>query len=132
MAYYSKTKVFVSFDYDHDEALKNLFLGQAKHDGTPFEITNVSVQQALLGDWKAKVRLKIKAADQVAVICGEHTHTATGVAAEIKIAQEEGKPYFFLKGYSNKNCYFPTAATASDKMYTWTWENVGLLLKGNR
>lgn len=47
MSYYSpKTKVFVSFDYDHDEDLKILFCGQAEHDDTPFEITDVSVKKA--------------------------------------------------------------------------------------
>lgn len=36
MKYTPKTKVFISFDFDHDEELKNLFVGQAKHDDTPF------------------------------------------------------------------------------------------------
>ncbi|KKT35204.1 MAG: hypothetical protein UW24_C0012G0009 [Parcubacteria group bacterium GW2011_GWA2_44_12] len=29
MSYTPKTKVFISFDFDHDEDLKNLFVGQA-------------------------------------------------------------------------------------------------------
>lgn len=132
MYYGTKTKVFVSFDFDHDEELKHLFIGQAKHDDTPFEISDLSVKQALLGDWKAKVRQKIANAQQVAVICGEHTHTATGVNAEIQIARELGKPYFLLWGRNGKTCTKPTAATTEDKIYEWTWENVGLLLKGNR
>jgi len=133
MSYYiSKTKVFVSFDFDHDEELKHFFIGQAKHDDTPFEISDLSVKQALLGDWKAKVRQKIANAQQVAVICGEYTHTATGVNAEIQIARELGKPYFLLWGRNGKNCTKPTAATAEDKIYKWTWENVASLLKGNR
>ena len=37
------------------------------------------------------------------VICGEHTHTATGVSHELEIAQEEDMPYFLLKGYADKN-----------------------------
>lgn len=133
MNYYTpKTKVFISFDFDHDEDLKHLFVGQAKHDDTPFEISDLSVKQALLGDWKAKVRQKIINAQQVVVICGEYTHTATGINEEIKIAQELGKPYFLIKGRSNKTCSKPTAAKADDKIYTWTWENVGKLLKGGR
>lgn len=134
MNYYQtpKTKVFISFDFDHDEDLKNLFVGQAKHDDTPFEISDVSVKEALTGDWKAKVRPKIRNAEQVAVICGEYTHTATGVSAEVEIAQELGKPYFLLKGRSDKTCMKPKSAKTEDKIYRWTWENVGLLLKGNR
>jgi len=132
MYYGTKTKVFISFDFDHDEDLKNLFCGQAKHDDTPFEISDVSVKEALPGDWKAKVRPKIRNAEQVVVICGEYTHTATGVSAEVEIAQELGKPYFLLNGRSGKTCTKPRSAKAEDKIYRWTWENVGLLLKGNR
>ena len=132
MNYYTKTKVFISFDFDHDEELKNLFVGQAKHDDTPFEITDMSVKQTLFGDWKAKVRPKIRNAEQVVVICGEYTHTATGVSAEIEIAQELGKPYFLLKGRSDKTCTKPKSAKTQDSIYRWTWENVGKLLNGGR
>ena len=132
MYYLPKTKVFISFDFDHDEELKNLFVGQAKYDDTPFEISDVSVKEALPGDWKTKVRPKIRNAEQVVVICGEYTHTASGVSAEIEIAQELDKPYFLLKGRSDKTCTKPRSAKVEDKIYRWTWENVGLLLKGNR
>lgn len=133
MTYYgNKTKVFISFDFDHDEDLKNLFCGQAKHDDTPFEIRDMSVKQALPGDWKAKVRPKIQNVEQVVVLCGEWTHTASGVSAEVEIAQELGKPYFLLWGRNGKTCYKPRAAKTEDQIYSWTWENVGLLLKGNR
>lgn len=134
MNYYgpTKTKVFISFDFDHDEELKNLFLGQAKLDDTPFEISDVSVKEALPGDWKTKVRPKIRNAEQVVVICGEHTHTATGVSAEVEIAQELGKSYFLLNGRNGKICMKPKSAKTTDKIYRWTWKNVGLLLKGNR
>ena len=128
----AKTKVFISFDFDHDEELKNLFVGQAKHDDTPFEITDVSVKQTLFGDWKEKARQKIKNAEQVVVICGEYTHTASGVSAEVKMAQEENKPYFLLKGRNNKTCTKPVAAKVSDTIYNWTWENVRILLNGGR
>jgi len=31
-----KTRVYVSFDYDHDDDPRRLLLGQAKHHDTPF------------------------------------------------------------------------------------------------
>jgi len=128
----TKTKVFVSFDYDNDGDLKILFCGQAAHSDTPFEITDVSVKQHLLGDWKEKARQKIRASDQVAVICGLKTDAAAGVSAELVLAQEEGKPYFLLSGRNGKTCVKPKAALSTDKMYNWTWENVGKLLNGGR
>jgi hypothetical protein len=70
--------------------------------------------------------------DVVCVICGEHTDTATGVSAELKIAQEEKIPYFLLKGYSEKTCKKPKAAKDTDKIYAWTWENLKKLVGGGR
>lgn len=128
----AKTKTFISFDYDHDDALKILLAGQAKHKDTPFDIADWSIKERIDEDWKAKARMRIRAVDVVAVICGEHTHTANGVSAEMKIAREEKTPYFLLKGYSGKACTTPTAALPSDKMYNWTWENLKTLIGGGR
>ena len=128
----AKTKVFISFDYDHDADIKNLLVGQAKNDDSPFEITDMSVKEELSGDWKEKVRARIKKVEQVVVLCGEHTDTATGVATEVKIAQEETKPYFLLEGRSGKTCVKPKNAKETDKMYSWTWDNLKNLLNGAR
>jgi hypothetical protein len=61
------------------------------------------------------------------VICGEYTDSATGVNAEVKIAQEEDVRYFLLKGYADKSCKKPTAAN-DDTVYAWTWENLKILV----
>jgi len=50
----AKTKVFVSFDYDHDETLKTFLVGQAKHEDSPFELADWSIKEAITEDWKAK------------------------------------------------------------------------------
>ena len=125
-------RVFTSFDYDHDESLRNLLMGQAKHPDTPFEMHDWSVKEPFTGDWKAKVRTRIRGVDQVIVLCGEHTDKATGVSAELMIARDEGKPYFLLWGYSDRTCTKPASATADDKIYKWTWDNLKALVAGNR
>jgi len=128
----TKTKVFISFDYDHDDDLKMLLVGQSKNSGTPFDLADWSIKEHIDENWKKKARTRIKSVDVVAVICGMHTNTATGVSAELKIAQEEAIPYFLLNGYSDKTCVKPTAAKASDKVYKWTWDNLKLLVQGTR
>jgi len=128
----AKKRVFVSFDFDHDEDLRTMLVGQAKNSDSPFELADWSVKAAMTGDWKAKVRTRIKATHQVIVICGEHTDTASGVSVELKIAQEEGKPYFLLWGRKKKTCKKPTAAKASDKIYEWTWPTLKKLIGGAR
>ncbi len=128
----AKSRVFTSFDYDHDEDLRVMLVGQAKNPDSPFELADWSVKEPMTGDWKSKVRRRIKATDQVAVMCGQYTHTASGVSVEVKIAQEEEIPYFLLKGRKDKDCTKPTAAKTSDKIYNWTWDNLKLLIGGNR
>lgn len=128
----AKKRAFISFDFDHDEDLRNLLVGQAKNPDSPFDIADWSVKEPLSGNWKEKVRERIRKTDLTIVICGEWTHTATGVAEELRITREEGKPYFLLRGRSNKTCTKPTTALASDKIYEWTWDNLKALVGGAR
>ena len=128
----AKKRVFVSFDFDNDARLKDLLVGQAKHDDSPFDLADWSIKEPLTGDWREKARTRIRAVDVLCVLCGEKTHTATGVAAELLLAQEEKKEYFLLRGYSDKTCPKPTTAKATDKMYEWTWDNLKKLIGGAR
>ncbi len=128
----AKKRVFISFDFDHDEDLRNLLVGQAKNPDSPFDIADWSVKEHLTGDWKEKVRERIRRTDLTIVICGEWTHTATGVAEELRITREEGKPYFLLWGRAGKKCTKPKTALPSDKIYKWTWDNLKKLIGGAR
>ena len=94
--------VFISFDYDNDKDLPGNLVAQAGRTESPFSITDQSVQEPISENWTRRVRQLIRDADLVIVICGEHTHDAVGVAAEVTIAQEENKPYFLLKGRRKK------------------------------
>lgn len=125
-------RAFISFDFDHDEDLRNLLAGQSKHPDTPFEIKDRSLKEPLTGDWKEKVRRRMDNIDVVIVICGEYTHTAAGVSAELTIAREAKRPYFLLWGRNGKTCTKPTSALASDKIYEWTWEDLKNLIGGAR
>jgi hypothetical protein len=126
-----KVPVYISFDYDHDDDLKVLLVGQAKKDDSPFFIEDWSIKEASR-DWKDKARARIKRAEQVVVICGHHTDTATGVNAEIEIARDERKPYFLLAGRKAGPNKKPTAALGTDKKYDWTWPNLKTLIAGGR
>lgn len=124
--------VFISYDFDNDSFIKEALVGQARNPDTPFQIIDRSLKEALTGDWKTKIRPRIERSDIVVVMCGQKTHTASGVATELQIAQELGKPYFLLKGYSDKACTAPTTARSSDKIYNWTWDNLKILIGGGR
>lgn len=128
----TKPKVFISFDFDNDSDLRDFLVGQAKHPESPFEIENWSLKEPLTGDWKEKIKTRIRRCDQVIVMCGNYTDKATGVNIELKITQEERKPYFLLAGRKDGNNKKPSNSLPTDKLYNWTWENLNLLLQGKR
>lgn len=128
----TKKRVFISFDIDHDEGTKTMLAGQAELPDSPFEFTDASVTKHLPGDWKEKVKRRMDNVDIVIVLCGEHTHSANGVADELTIAKDKSKSYFLLAAYADKTCTKPTSATAGDKVYKWTWDNLKALIGGSR
>lgn len=128
----TKKRVFISFDYDNDEKAKIMLAGQARFADSPFEFKDNSVKDHLTGNWEEKVKRRMGNVDVVIVLCGEKTHTAKGVTAELTIAKEKSKPYFLLAAYSDKTCTKPTSATSTDKLYKWTWDNLKVLIGGGR
>ena len=125
-------RAFISFDFDHDEDLRNLLVGQSRNPDSPFSIQDWSLKDRLSGDWKAQVRQRIRRTDVTIVICGGHTNSATGVSAELDITRDEGNDYFLLWGRSSKTCRKPSSAWSTDKVYRWTWENLKSLIDGAR
>ena len=123
----TKTRVFISFDYDHDDHLREMLLGQAKKHDTPFSFEDWSIKHETKG-WKADARKRIKRSDVVIVICGHYTHQAVGVTEEIKIAREEGVPFRLLRGRREGTCRRPSGTSWYwDTMHTWTWDNVAAI-----
>ena len=127
-----KTRAFISFDFENDSDLRDFLVGQSKHPDSPFEIEDWSLKEPLSGDWKEKIRTRIKKCDVVIVMCGHKTDIASGVNAELKIAQEENKPYFLLAGRKEGINKKPKNAKPSDKLYKWTWKNLKSLIQGRR
>ena len=124
----AKPKVFISFGYAHDEHLTVLLVRQSKNSDSPFELADWSIKEAIDNNWKDHARKRIKAVDVVIVLCGEYTDTASGVSAEMTLAQEVGVRYFLLQGRASKTCKKPKAARSTDAMYPWTWENLKKLV----
>ena len=118
----TKKKVFISFDFENDQFLRDSLIGQCKNDGTPFDMEDWSVKEPWSqGEWKEKCLSKIRRCDLVIVMVGEKTFTCTGVKAEISMAKEEGVPVVGIKGYPNKYCPRPEGL---ENYYMWTWNNV--------
>ena len=117
-----KTRVFISFDYDHDSDLRVLLAGQGKRTAAPFAIADWSIKVGSRA-WKSEARDRIRRSDVVIVICGLYTHQAVGVSHEIAIAKEEERPVYLLKGRKSgwvrkpRGCFW-------EPVYPWTQENL--------
>ena len=128
----TRKSAFISFDYDHDKDLRGNLVAQSERLESPFSITDWSVQEPFDEGWRKRVRDLIDRTDLTIVICGEHTHQAKGVEAEVTMVQQAGKPYFLLKGRRNKICARPKSAPKRKKIHPWTWLTLKELIANPR
>jgi cellobiose-specific phosphotransferase system component IIB len=122
----ARRKVFVSFDFDEDRALRHLVLGQLKNPQLKIDIIDQSLKEAAPEkDWEAKAKRAIARADLVLVIVGPRTHRAKGVLKEVAMARELGVRVVQMIGYSN-GAYTPVPKAG--KLYAWSFKNLQNLL----
>lgn len=88
----SALRVFVSFEYDRDNDLKDNFFRQAEGN-TPHHVVNCSLNERYETDeWKLRAHNAISECDVVVVLIGKDTHNAPGVIVETDMARSFGKP----------------------------------------
>jgi hypothetical protein len=114
-------RIYMSFDLDHDRDLHDRLLEQLRSHSA-FAIGSRSQAGEMTEAWTERVRGRISESDEVVVICGEHTDESPRVSAELRIAQEQRKPYVLLWGRREKMCRKPRGARADDGIYIWTPE----------
>lgn len=116
-----RIRVFVSYDRDSDADLFDLLAEKASKQNCRFEIAARSNGQSAT-ESEGSLRRAIREADQVIVICGEHTQGSVTMSAELRAAQEEERPYVLLWGRRERMCTKPMTARSADAIYSWTWE----------
>jgi len=115
-------KVFVSFDYDNDKALREFIVGQSKLPDSPFEISDWSMKEAAPErDWEAKAKFRISRVDLVIIMVGPSTYRASGVLKEVGFANEFNVPIYQVIGYKDGNY---TRVPDAGVLYKWNWENL--------
>ena len=119
-------RAFVSFDFDHDENSKNLFVGQAKKDSpTPFTVGDWSSKSSLpQTQWEAIIKDKISRCHLMTVLVGRYMATASGVYKEIQFAKGCNVPYFgvYIDG-ANSSSPLPTSLPRN-RVIPWTWPGI--------
>ena len=115
----AKTRVFISYDYEHDSNLKDTFIAQAKLPDSPFSIHDVSIQQPI-PNWQQKARSSIESCDVFVVLLGDYTYQAQGVLREIKMARVLKKRRFQLR----KKGQQPRFIDGAGEIVVWKWKNL--------
>ena len=121
-----KKRVFVSFDFDNDKALKDFIIGQSRLEHSPFDVVDWSLKEAAPErDWKEKAYAKIAQVDVVIVMVGPNTFKAPGVLAEVQMARTLEIPVVQIIGYRNGD-YQPVPNAG--RLYRWNWDNLKKIL----
>ena len=120
----AKLSIFVSFEFDKDNDLRNNFYPQAK-ENTPHRVVNCSLSEAHEDKaWKKKARKAIKACDVVVVLIGEDTHNAEGVIVETDMARSFGKPIIQIRPQDRPY----KGLTYLKKPIDWKWKTINTKL----
>jgi MTH538 TIR-like domain (DUF1863) len=117
-------RAFVSFDFDHNETSKNLFVGQAKTDSpTPFVVQDWSSKSHLpQSEWEKLIKGKINNCHLMIVLVGRSMGSATGVSKEIQFAKDGDVPIFGVYVDSaNSDSTLPTGL-ARNRVISWKWD----------
>jgi len=123
----AKKRVFVSFDFDNDKAIKDFLIGQSKLADSPFEVADHSLKEAAPEkDWLDKATAAIKRSEVFIVMLGPKTKSASGVKKEVKVANDLGKTKFQIIGYNNGSSDW--AVENGGRTYAWNWEKLQKLL----
>ena len=118
-------RAFISFDYDHDEKSKTLFIGQSKNSKTPFTIQDWSSKASLpQSQWEGTVKEKINKCNILIILVGRFMASATGVAKEIKMAKDQNVPVFgvYVDG-ANTSSNLPNGLTQG-RTTKWEWGGI--------
>lgn len=118
-------RAFISFDFDHDETSRMLFVGQAKNSKTPFAIQDWSSKSALAqAEWEKVISAKIGKCNMVIVLVGKTMASASGVAKELAMAKLQDVPAFgvYVDG-AGTSSNLP-AGLPRNRTIAWKWDDV--------
>jgi hypothetical protein len=122
----AKKRVFVSFDFDNDQSLKHLIIGQARNPDLDFDVSDHSLKEAAPErDWVDKARRAIGRSELVLVVVGANTYRAPGVLKEVQMAREMGVKVVQIIGYKDRTY---TPVKDAGRLYSWSHGNLKSLL----
>ena len=119
--------IFVSFEFDKDNDLKNSFYEQAKNE-TQHRVRNCSLHETYPDQcWKNKARNAIDECDVVFVLVGQDTHNAPGVLVETDMARSLKKPTIQVLSWKARHHNYKGVPYIDDRI-SWKWNTINAKL----
>jgi hypothetical protein len=119
----NKYKVFISFAIE-DKWAKEYLVGQAKNDSSPFDFTNMALNEPFDEKWKTQCRARIKTCDGMIAFVSKNTANADGAIWEVKTSKEEGVPVIAVYTTTDNRPSSLPAEYSGIKKVDWTWPNI--------
>ena len=120
----STLNIFVSFEFDKDNDLKNNFYEQAR-ELTQHRVRNCSLNEAYPDEtWRRRAQEAIRECDVVVVLIGEDTHNAQGVIVETDIARSMNKPVIQVRPQGRTY----NGLTRLEEPISWKWRVINAKL----
>jgi hypothetical protein len=114
-------RVFIAFAKE-DGTFRDFLVGQSKLNKSPFEFTDMSVQEPWDEKWKTNCRSRIKGCDGVVALISKNTSKAEGELWEIQCAYDEKKPLMLM--YINDDRPALPALIKDKRINVWSWPNL--------
>jgi hypothetical protein len=123
----AKIPAFISFAAE-DVRIRDLFVGQGRHEDTPWEITDWSAYDPFDEKWKTQMRPRIKRCHVLILLVGKTTYAAEGAIWEVNCGLQEGVPAFGVWISKSDRGPIPQCFKA-ENVIDWTWEGVGGMIR---
>jgi hypothetical protein len=118
-------RAFISFDFDHNKDIKELFAGQSKNSRTPFNIEDWSSKEHLpQREWERLIKEKISKCNLLIVLVGKKTYLAAGVEKEITFAKDNNVPTFGIYVDDTGSSTSLPEGLSRARTITWDWEKI--------
>lgn len=115
-------RIFISFAIE-DEYARDFLVGQAKDNKSPFDFTDMSVNEPFDDSWKTRCRTRIKGCDGVIALISKHTRLADGAKWEMNCANEEEIPMMGVHIHKEDKGEVPPQLEGH-RVIEWSWEGI--------
>lgn len=119
---WGKKKVFLSFAIE-DKWARERVRGQSLNARTPFEFTDMGLNEPFTEKWKTQCRERIRQCDGVIALLSTNTSKADGARWEMKCAVEEGIPIIGMHVDRDNKGAIPSELKGQ-RVIEWSWDGL--------